>query len=321
MDATETGLVKAIPGIPQDTRHVSQRLVSAFLSGRNEKTLLAYGRDLADFAAFLGVESATDAANFLLGSGHGHANETAHRYRADLLDRIPKLAPATVNRRLAALRSMVKLARTLGMVAYALEVQNVESMPYRDTRGPGRDGVRRILDELDKRLDAKGKRDRAMVRLLYDLALRRAEVVGLDLADLDPEGGKMAVLGKRRTQKETLSLPDETMDALKSWLAVRGMEPGPLFVNFDRAHKGNRLTGRSLHRIITDLGLTAGIKARPHGLRHAAITEALDKTNGNVRAVSRFSRHRDLRVLRLYDDNREDLGGEVARVVASSLGK
>jgi len=51
-------------------------------------------------------------------------------------------------------------------------------------------------------------------------------------------------------------------------------------------------------------------------LRHAAITEALDITRGDVRAVQKFSRHRDLRTLTVYDDNRRDLAGEVAKLVA-----
>jgi integrase/recombinase XerC len=55
---------------------------------------------------------------------------------------------------------------------------------------------------------------------------------------------------------------------------------------------------------------------RPHGLRHAAITEALRLTRGDVRAVQRFSRHRDLWTLTLYDDNRADLAGEIARQLA-----
>ena len=44
-----------------------------------------------------------------------------------------------------------------------------------------------------------------------------------------------------------------------------------------------------------------------------------DLTGGNVRAVQRFSRHRDVRVLERYDDNRRDLGGEVAKQVAASV--
>ena len=63
---------------------------------------------------------------------------------------------------------------------------------------------------------------------------------------------------------------------------------------------------------------TAGITVRPHELRHAGITEPLDLTNGNTRAVQRYSRHRDMRILNLYDDNRTDLGGDVARLVAAN---
>ncbi len=66
-------------------------------------------------------------------------------------------------------------------------------------------------------------------------------------------------------------------------------------------------------------GETLRIRVRPHGLRHAAITEALALTGGDLRAVGRYSRHRDLRVLALYDDSRADLAGEVARKVAGSL--
>jgi integrase/recombinase XerC len=66
--------------------------------------------------------------------------------------------------------------------------------------------------------------------------------------------------------------------------------------------------------MVRELGRRLGMKVWPHGLRHAAITEALDLTGGNVRAVQRFSRHRDVRVLERYDDNRRDLGGEVAKL-------
>jgi hypothetical protein len=53
--------------------------------------------------------------------------------------------------------------------------------------------------------------------------------------------------------------------------------------------------------------------------RHAAITEALDFTGGNVRAVQKFSRHRDVRVIERYDDNRTDLAGQVARQLAATV--
>ena len=72
-------------------------------------------------------------------------------------------------------------------------------------------------------------------------------------------------------------------------------------------------------RIVGELGERLRLKVRPHGLRHAAITKILDLTRGDVRAVARFSRHRDIRTLTRYDDNRVDLGGEVARLVAAGV--
>lgn len=224
------------------------------------------------------------------------------------------LKAATVNRRLAALRALVKLARTLGLVAWALEIANLKADQDRDLRGPTRGALKRVLHVLDQRGDAKAKRDRAILRLLHDLGLRRGEVVSLDLLHVDLTAGTLSVLGKGRSARVTLTLPDETNAVLKAWLAARGTAPGPLFTNYDRAGKGGRLTGTSVYRLIRSLGL-----GRPHGVRHAAITEALDLMGGDVRKVGRFSRHRDLRLVAVYDDNRQDLAGQVARAVAANL--
>jgi integrase/recombinase XerC len=293
------------------------RLVAAFLAGRNERTLRAYRNDLEDFRGFLKAGDVDEAARILLARGHGQANALVLGYRADMLER--KLQAATVNRRLAAVRSLVKLARTLGMVPWSVEVENLKTQAYRDTRGPGRQGFRQLMAEAGSRTDAKAIRDCAALRLLHDLALRRAEVVALDVGDVNLESASVAILGKGRTQKERLSLPEPTRAALAAWIDARGPAPGPLFLNFDRAGKGERLTGTGLYLVVRALGRKAGLAVRPHGLRHAGITEALDLTGGNIRAVQKYSRHRDVRTLNIYDDNRTDLGGDVARLVASSV--
>jgi integrase/recombinase XerC len=293
------------------------RLIEMFLSGRSPQTVRAYAGDLADFARFAGADSNAAAAARLLAGGAGQANGMAFDFRADLLRR--GLSAATINRRLAALRSLTKLGRLLGLVGWSLEVEGVRSENYRDTRGPGRDGVRRLLAALADRQDAKGVRDRALLRLLYDLGLRRAEAVGIDLEDVDREAGTVAVLGKGRTQKVALTLPEPTQEALNAWLAVRGTGPGALFHRLDSADKGKgRLAGAGVYDIIVSLGRRTGLRVRPHGLRHAAITEALDLTGGDIRAVQRFSRHRDVRTIGLYDDNRTDLAGIVARKVSGT---
>lgn len=239
-------------------------------------------------------------------------------FKAKLIE--AKLAAATINRRLSALRSLVHVARVLGMVPWLLEVENMPSQPYRDTRGPGREGVQALLDELAKRRDAKGARDTAIVRLCYDLALRRAEITALDLVDIDMKAGTVEVLGKGKFERIKLSLPDETKEVLASWIKVRGEAAGALLTNVDHrpAHRGKRIAGNSVRRIIARLGDAAGVRARPHGLRHAGITEGLDKTK-DPRAAQRFSRHSKFDTMLIYDDNRQDLGGEVARTVAAGV--
>ena len=308
---TPSALVRAEPG---------HELLAAFLAGRSDCTRRAYSQDLDDFRRFLGARKVSDAATALLSRGHGEANRVALAWKANLVER--GLQAATINRRLAALRSLVQLARTLGIVPWTLEVRNLRAESYRDTRGPGRNGVRLLLDEVERRKDRKAIRDRATLRLLYDLGLRRSEVVGLDVDDLDLDAGTVAVLGKGRTQKTNLTLPGPTKEAIRQWLEARGTEPGPLFTNLDRAGKGCRLTGTSLYRIVRRLGEQVGLKVRPHGLRHSAITEACKAAQANgmgLEEVLHFSRHRDVKVLMVYRDRERDVQGQLATLVAAGV--
>ena len=79
---------------------------------------------------------------------------------------------------------------------------------------------------------------------MFDLGLRRGEVVGLDVDDVDRAGRRLWVLGKGRAQKEARTLPVPTMEAIDSWLAVRGAvhddEPA-LLVNVAGLRPGRRI--------------------------------------------------------------------------------
>lgn len=303
----------------QDLRARLQFLRDSYLSTLSPHTRLAYDRDLMDFARHLGETDGLATVERLLGGGPGEANTVALGYKAALLQR--GLSPQTVNRRLAALRSVVKLARVGGLIAWELEVRGEKAKPYRDTRGPGRAGFQKILSGLNGSARPREIRDGAILHLLYDLALRAGEVARLKVEDVDMEAGMVTVLGKGRREPEKLSLPEETAKALKRWIGKRGMEPGPLFQNYDRAGKlsrDGRLTYDGIYKLVLYRGARAGIKTRPHGLRHAAITEALELTGGNLAAVRDFSRHRSYEILQHYDDNRGNRGGEVAKLVAKA---
>src|SRR5579872_5593878 len=113
------------------------RLLDAYCAGRNERTLAAYRADLENFRIFVGAATASEASRHLLTVTHGEANGISLAYKAHMTDR--GLQAATINRRLAAVRSLVKLANTLGLVQWTLAVENVKTKAYRDTRGPGPD--------------------------------------------------------------------------------------------------------------------------------------------------------------------------------------
>lgn len=291
----------------------TRQLVEDFLAGRKATTLRTYRQGLADFAQFLGA-NVNDAAQRLLALSHGEANHLVLNYRADMVTR--DLAANTVNARLAAIRSLVKLARTLGLIGWSLDIANVKSKAYRDTTGPGHTGFRLLLTELQDG-SPKSARDLAIIRLLFDRALRRGEVVRLDLEHVDLDKSRIAVHGKGSTEREWLTLAEPTKAAIAAWIALRGQEPGPLFTSLDRAKKGTgRITGESIRALLARLGERTGQHVRPHGLRHAGITRALDLSGGDVRKVQKFSRHASPTTVLVYDDNREDVGGELTRLVA-----
>lgn len=106
---------------------------------------------------------------------------------------------------------------------------------------------------------------------------------------------------------------------------MRGFEPGPFFINLDRAGKGDgRLTGRSVHRIIQSLGKKIGYDdLHPHALRRGAITSLLKKAKGiyDVEECLDFSRHADVSTMMLYrkrQDSRENQAA-MSRMLAGDL--
>lgn len=312
----------------------ADRLVVAFGERTDGHTRQAYARDLEDFARAIEARSIEQAAVALVGFSAGHANALALHYRATLIER--QLSAATINRRLAALRSLVKLARTLGVITWTLEVAGVRGVRA-DRRGPSRENIGAMLRELRGREGPKAARDLAIVRLAFDLRMRRFQIVALSLEDFEIQGGHPIALrivekGARGTVR--VRLTEAAIAALVAWNAWRaslglcivyqdghcdcGAPPHALFVAVDRNHRGHRLTGRAVHQIIGRLGLDVGAGVvRPHGLGHSAITAALDLTS-DVRRVRKFSRHADVRTVMAYDDDRED-GLEIAELVSRSV--
>jgi integrase len=301
----------------------SRRLYEAWLSGRNDNTRKSYAATANDFAAYLtrrfGRKLGPDAALAeLLRAGHGPANLLALDYRADLLGRC---APGTVALRISNLRAAVRLAKLLSMVPWELETPSVKVQRYRDTEGPGLSAVRAIARDLRGREGVRATRDRALLALLYGQGLRRGEVVSLDVEHVDVAGGRIAILGKGRLEREWVALSPDVLQVLRAWLAVRpSQSTGPLLFGWSAVtgQVMGRLTGRGVAKIAARWGSTVGRLCRPHGLRHTAATELLD-AGMTWQEVAGFTRHKDPSTLRHYDDNRARRGTKAAEHLASKV--
>lgn len=244
------------------------------------------------------------------------------RYKSIMLKR--GLKANTVNRRLAALRSLIQLARTLGKCNFYLsDVKNEKPSRYRDTSGISKEEMIKVL-KIPDRTTKKGKRDYAILLLLWTNGLRRGEVSKLTIGDFDYPGCKLWVISKGRgLDKDAVELPKVTANAIADWLATGTLKSvnSPLFTSTDYANYGHGLTGSMITKLVAkyckDAGITKPMSA--HRLRHACITAALDASNGDVRKVKKLSRHSDLNTLAIYDDNRHRFQGEMSDLLADGL--
>lgn len=280
---------------------------------RSENTRRAYEKDVNDFfKTMTGQQASPDSVLEFLHLEERQAVAVVLKYKAKLIKGEGRAAPlreATVNRRMAAIKSLVEMGRKLGVCHYSLgDIKGEKVAKYRDPTGIDAPTFERVLQCCD-RGTLSGKRDYALLRLLWGNALRRNEVSQLNICDFDPATGTLIILGKGRgTQSEVVDLGAATVVAIANWLTVKPVAPGdgPLFVALDFANSGHRLTGDGIRKIVVRMSEKAGIKKQmsPHRIRHSAITAALDATDGNVRKVQKLSRHRKLDTLMIYDDNR-----------------
>ena len=162
----------------------------------------------------------------------------------------------------------------------------------------------------------------AWLRLAYDLALRIGELARLDVADVERKTRGLWIFGKGRKAKELVTMPQTSREAVRAWLTVRGTKPGPLFLSLSPANWHGRLVTRGVYRIIRDLGAAAGVHVRPHGIRHTAITQAIDaaaKQGLSIDVVRHFSRHRNIATLLIYRDELENKQATLAEWVSGCL--
>jgi integrase/recombinase XerC len=293
-----------------------------------------YARAIADFCRR--VYDSTVSTSLLiefLSLPQAEAVYQVIHYRQLLIE--AKLAPSTINVRLSALKSLVDYARKVEKCDFILnDVEGLKVETYRDTTGIAASGFKEMI-ALPDRGTIKGIRDYAILRLLWDNALRRNEICSLNLEDFD-ESGKLWILGKGKIQKSPIDLALTTTEAIKDWVKIRvdsdreqsppnctskikkSDRSAPLFISLDRCSRGHRLNGSSIYKLVRKFSESAGINKviSPHRIRHSAITAYLDASGGNIRAAQGLSRHANLNTLTRYDDNRHKYQSQASNTLA-----
>jgi integrase/recombinase XerC len=329
---THTGSVPARLTLAAGRSHSAETILHAWLEGKSDHTVRNYRHDLEDFALYLSralaiepILNVGEALTRLFGQSSPSAHEIGLGFRSHL--QAARLSAASINRHLATLRSVSKLARMLGTVngGWFLEVLGVKAERRRDTRGPDVADIRRMLEATGG--DTEGEtRDYAMVMVFYCLGLRVSELCGLTLMETDLARGTTWIKAKGRREKELVPLPAAVVDALKRYLRWRGMQPGPLFQT--RGQRGKRRDGRletrSVLRIVRELGQRVGLHVWCHSLRHTSITQAAElgqKAGIGLDKIRAHSRHRTIATLMLYVDehDRQRTQTTLADLVAGTL--
>lgn len=264
-DTTPTAS-EPLPGLDAFLAALRQREASAH-------TIAAYRRDLAGFAAWfqdhvgtpctLTAITPTDVRDF-----RAFLRDTQHR------------APATINRKLAALRSLCQWAITAGLRTDSpvAAVKDVREEPRRP-----RWFVKRDLDRLLRELDAAAKpstkvRDRAIVLMLRHTGIRVGELATLRVRDvtLSDRKGSLRVRGKGAKER-TIPLNQTVRAALSAYLAVRRERPdGGQHSELFLGQRGP-LNSHAVAKLIRKYAGRAGLEAfSPHSLRHSFAKSLLD---------------------------------------------
>jgi site-specific recombinase XerD len=206
-------------------------------------------------------------------------------YAAELGRRRPKLAPATIARKLAAVRALVRFA--LGPEC----VPDVSFAPRRPRRLPDAPKSEQVDAELAalERDGPLGLRNRALVEILYSAGLRSREAVDLNLGDVDFEQELIHVHGKGGKER-TVPLGEEAAHWLARYLhearpALARVAENALFLSA----RGRRLDTSTLRRLLP----------HPHRLRHAFATHLLEG-GADLRTIQELLGHSSLSTTQIY---------------------
>jgi integrase/recombinase XerD len=232
-----------------------------------------------------------------------------------------RYAPNTVNRHLAAVRGVVTVAQ-LSEVMPLGRAQNVcralAGVPREAAAGITGASVSAaqlaaLFADIASRHGPVHRRDAAMLALLAMCALRREELVNLDLADVHDDGN-VAVRRGKGGRSRLVFVHGGAQAAVTDWLTVRGSVDGPLLFAFGpAAGERDRMTGHGVWKRLRWLCRQAGVETfAPHDLRRWAITELL-RAGQDVIAVRDLAGHASVQTTAGYDQRGVDAARSASR--------
>ena len=274
---------------------MGQQELAAFLARlKNERrlsphTLSAYQRDLNALIGFCEREqiaSFTALDSFVV-----------RRFAADAHRR--GLGPRSVARRLSAVRTFLSYLVETGVIK-ANSAVHVQA-----PKAPRRLPATLDADQVASLLAISGEdpltlRDRAILELFYSSGLRLAELVGLDLGDVDAADRTVRVLGKG-SKVRVVPVGKQALAALHDWLQVRPelARHGELALFVTR--RGERVSARAVQLRVNEWARRQGAPTgvHPHMLRHSFATHVLE-SSGDLRAVQEMLGHASLSTTQIY---------------------
>ena len=209
------------------------------------------------------------------------------------------IAGRSLARRLSALRGLYNFLIGLGHaeVNPAVDIlapKDKKALPA--TLDP--DEVSRLLSQ--NLNDPMICRDLAMFELMYSSGLRLAELVSIDLADLDLSVGQVRVTGKGGKTRD-LPVGEHAIEAINKWLGYRRSMPGADERAVFLSSRGKRIAPRTVQMRLKKLAESQGLNrdCYPHMLRHSFASHLLE-SSGDLRAVQELLGHSDISTTQIY---------------------
>lgn len=237
--------------------------------------------------------------------------------------------PATVNAYVIAIRQFFSWTETEGL--YPNIAQNVKGA--RIERSYKKDPLtvkqlRAIMAGIERDTET-GARDYAVLAVMATGGLRTIEVIRANIEDLRTLGDEtvLYIQGKGKDQKSDLiKIPGHAEQAIRAYLAIRGKASGsePLFASSSNRNQGQRMTTRSISRIVKDRLRAAGLdsdRLTAHSLRHTAAT--LNLLNGaTLDETQQLLRHSRIDTTMIYSHHLDRMKNKSeARIAAAIWGK